>query len=207
MKLMAVDPSLTCSGWALFSVPRLRSGQEQLRAVGKIKALGPGTALATRYLDLQGKISAIMDSIELAADDVLVCEAPTTMRDPRAAFKVEQVRGIFETLARQRGVLVPGRVNPRTVQSEVMGLRGSQLERKIVKDTAAVVVQRLFSGALEELGFSADLASLRRHQDIVDAILVGVTAITRVRNGERSQIDLSECFTALPHRNGKRLVR
>ncbi|MBX7144070.1 MAG: hypothetical protein K1X79_06440 [Oligoflexia bacterium] len=207
MKLMAVDPSLTCSGWALFSVPQADRSRERLLAVGKIKSLGPETALATRYLDLQEKIASILAAVELGAGDILVCEAPTTMRDPRAAFKVEQVRGIFETLARERGVSVPGRINPRTVQSEVMGLRGSQLRRAEVKDTAVIIVERLFADSLKELGFDVRRASLKRHQDIVDAILVGVTAVTRVRSGIRALIDLNACFALPPRKASRRLPR
>src|SRR5690606_567012 len=134
-RLLAVDPSLTCSGWALFELATARPGQGKLVAVGKIRSLSPRVPLATRFSDLQRKIVGVYESLSLSGNDVLICESQTTMRDPRAAFKVEQVRGIFETVARSRSLHVPGRINPRSVQSEVMGLRGKQLARAVVKDT------------------------------------------------------------------------
>jgi hypothetical protein len=66
----------------------------------------------------------------------MVCEAATTVRDPHNALKVETVRAMFESVARGRLVGVPGRINPRSVQFEVMGLSGKQLPRAEVKDMA-----------------------------------------------------------------------
>src|SRR5689334_2486040 len=120
--LLSVDPSLTCSGWALFS---LRS--TALMGVGKIRSLPPSHALPDRLNDLQRKVQAVFDQFQLTEKDILVCEAPTTMKDPSAAIKVEQVRGMFESLARTRRVTVPGRINPRTVHHELLGLKGRQL--------------------------------------------------------------------------------
>lgn len=187
--LMSVDPSLTCSGWALFEV-----GSSRLLGVGKIKSLPARLPLAERLRDLQGKIGHVLSSVVLGENDVLICEAPTTMNDPHAAIKVEQVRGLFEGEARARRALVPGRVNPRSVQHEVMGLKGRQLERSVVKETAAFVVSRLHGARLVELGIEADVPTLKRHQDIVDAILVGATALTWIHAAQRGQCSLAEYF-------------
>jgi Holliday junction resolvasome RuvABC endonuclease subunit len=186
---MAIDPSLTCSGWAIFSV---HSGK--LLGVGKIRSLPPSVAFGSRIADLQQKISSVFEHLKLCLNDVLVCEAPTTMRDPRAAFKVEQVRGMFETLARGRSVEVPGRLNPRSVQYEVIGLRGRQRVRVDVKNAAVQVVEALYGRELGELGFAEVSDELKKHQDIVDAILIGSLGLSRLRAAETAKTGLAEFF-------------
>lgn len=196
-RVLAVDPSLTCSGWALFCVPSRR-----LLAVGKVRALPPSFALAFRLDDLQRKIASVLEGLALGARDVLVCEGATTMRDPNAALKVEQVRGIFESVARSRSVQVPGRLNPRTVQFEVMGLRGQQLDRRTIKAAALETVRRAYGEALQELGLDLAGRAGARHQDIVDAILLGDLAVSRVHAAHAGSLELSAMFLGKPHRNG-----
>lgn len=175
--IVTVDPSLSSSGWALFA---LKGGQ--LLGVGKIRSISSRFSLAARLRDLQVKIKALLSELKLSANDVLICESPTTMRDPKAAIKVEQVRTIFETIARERGVLVPGRINPRTVQEEVMGLSGCQKSRAVVKETALRIVNAVYSAPLKALGFDSSLAHLKKHQDIVDALLLGSLAISKIHS-------------------------
>ncbi len=191
VRLLAVDPSLTCSGWALFEA---QSGS--LLGVGKIKSLPASHSLALRFEDLQTKITKCLGDLKLGQTDLLVCESQTTMRDPRAAFKVEQVRGMFETLARGRGLNVPGRVNPRTVHRELMGLKGKQLPRAQVKETAIFTVQALYQAELLSLGFPTSMQDLRRHQDVIDAILIGRLAVTRIQSATRTGIAPHEVFEA-----------
>jgi Holliday junction resolvasome RuvABC endonuclease subunit len=188
-RLLAIDPSLTCSGWALF---RVSNGE--LVGVGKIKSLPASLPLAVRLRNLQEKVEQLYAQLSLKNKDLLVCEAPTTMRDPRAAIKVEQVRGIFETMARTRELVVPGRINPRSVHSEVIGLRGRQQRREIVKLAAAQLVLSLFGESLERMGFEPALANLRRNQDIVDAILIGHVSLARVRSAQHTGIPLEQLF-------------
>lgn len=206
-RLLAVDPSLTCTGWALFAFEGHGKPKEALLAVGTLKSLPPRIGLPARLLDLQQKIKLIFQSLRLGANDVLVCEAPTTMRDPRAAFKVEQVRGIFEALAREHGVDIPGRLNPRSVQYEVMGLRGKQLERKIVKETAVSIAKTLFAKELTHLGFNPEAPNLRRHQDVVDALLLGSLAASKLREGRWALADSDLSFAGKLARGGRRLPR
>ena len=201
-RLFAVDPSLTCSGWALFSLP-----DESLLGVGKIKSLPASNELSLRIADLQEKIALVLDDAGLKKGDLLVCEAQTTMRDPRAAFVVEQVRGVFETLAREREVLVPGRINPRSVQHEVMGLRGKQLKREIVKSTAASVVENLYGSSLTKLGFTVNAKELSKNQDIVDALLIGAYGLAKIAQSAHSGAPLEGFFSQnqkrnLPHQVG-----
>lgn len=188
-RLLAVDPSLTCSGWALFS---LKKGE--LLGVGNLRALASALPLATRLADLQQRVDNLVRDLKLGSGDVLVCEAPTTMRDPRAALKVEQVRCIFESSARLRQLEVPGRINPRTVQHAQMGLRGPQLARPIVKANAVSTVQLGFGEALKRIGFASDERNLKRYQDIVDAVLLGSLAVTWITCADRSGIERAEYF-------------
>ena len=188
--LLAVDPSLTCSGWALFG----GKDTSVLCAVGKIRALPPVHGLSKRYVDLQDKIQALFTTLELGAEDYVVCEAETTMRDPRAAMRVERVRGIFETLGRTLQCTVPGRINPRSVQHEVMGLSGKQLKREIVKETAVGIVRSLYGRELADFGFETTQTGLKRHQDIVDAILIGHLGSTRIHSALRAGLAMETLF-------------
>ncbi len=188
-RLFALDPSLTCSGWALFDLKK-----EQLLGVGKLKPPGASQPLALRLSYLQDKVTEIYEKLNISKNDVLISEAATSMTDPSAAAKLEQVRGIFETLARARSCCVPGRIHPRTVQYELLGIRGRQIERVHVKSAATEVVKRLLQKQLERIGFDCSAKGLKANQDIIDAILVGIIAMTRVKAAEQGGIDLVKYF-------------
>ncbi len=145
-------------------------------------------------MDLQQRITDLYSLLRLGDADVLVAEAPTTMRDPRAAIKVEQVRTIFETIGRGRGLLVPGRLNPRSIHHELLGLRGRQRPRAEVKEMAVQVVSRLFTDDLAAINFGSDVDHLRKHQDIVDALLLGYLGMARVRSAVQTGSAVSEQF-------------
>lgn len=117
------------------------------------------------------------------------------MRDPRAAFKVEQVRGIFETLARTRTVSIPGRINPRSVHHEVLGLSGRQLPRTEVKKVAVAVARQLFSDSFRGLGFDPTAKNLTRHQDIVDAVLIGYLGLSKLKTANFAGEDLGDLWS------------
>ena len=178
--LLAVDPSLTCSGWALFG---LRSCQPE--AVGFIRGLGASIPMSARMEKYQLDVAGLFERLRLGQGDYLICEGPAPLvKNPQSAIKVEGVRGMFETLARGFGLNVPGRVNPRTIQSELMGLRGKQLKREIVKESARITVSRLY-GDLQRIrmivpdGVSPG-EKTRAIQDIVDALLIGTYAVKRI---------------------------
>ncbi|MCB0338055.1 MAG: hypothetical protein KDD53_00555 [Bdellovibrionales bacterium] len=189
-KLLAVDPSLTCSGWALFSLEN-----RALLGVGKIRSKPPSEPLQARLLDLQQQVNRFLLKVNAGVGDILVCEGPTTMKDPRAAIKVEQVRGIFESMSRAQGIQVPGRLNPRSVQVELMGMKGRQTKRETVKKTALGVVKNLYGTQLDQIGFSKSEDDLRKNQDIVDAILVGHLALGRISTAIQGSIALEEIFS------------
>ena len=188
-RLLAIDPSLTCSGWALFE-----QDSQKLLGVGKVRSADSSLVLSLRLNKLQFQIAQLLGHLKLGSGDILVCEEATTMRDPHAVLKVEQVRGIFETVARSQGVLVPGRVSPRSVQRELMGLRGRQQAREFVKPTAVRVAQAMFKDALEALSFDASLTHLEGNQDIVDALLVGAYVLPRIEAARASGLSLYDCL-------------
>jgi Holliday junction resolvasome RuvABC endonuclease subunit len=202
VRLLSVDPSLTCTGWALFSI-----AESKLLAVGKLRTVSADFTLSYRLKILQEKVGVVFEKLQLREGDVLVCESPTTMRDPRSAFIVEQVRCIFETLAREKNLSVPGRINPRSVHYEVLGLKGKQMTRNMVKNVAVNVVQRLYSKQLSALGFKVDSEHLSRNQDIVDAILIGGLTLTRIKSAELAGEQLDVFFDRTRIKNTRRKLR
>ncbi len=199
-RLLAIDPSLTCSGWACFDIKN-----RTLTAIGKIHSIPHPTPLPVRLADLQLKISKVFDQLNLSENDVLICEGETTMRDPRAAIRVERVRSIFEAIARTFSAVVPGRVNPRSVQYEVMGLKGKQLGRPIVKEIAARTALALHEPCLRRLGFDTAMVNLKRNQDIVDAILVGDLALSWIHTAKLSEAPLEEVFGGQRNRQARKV--
>lgn len=196
--LFAVDPSLTCSGWVLFRV-----ADGEIASVGKIKSAPASVPLAERLRAIQDSISTIFAKIGLGENDLLVCEAATTMKDPHNALKVEQVRTIFESVARARLVRVPGRINPRSVQQEVMGLSGKQVPRAEVKSTAVKTAEFLYSSALRRLGLADGGEPLSKHQDIVDAMLVGRLALIRIQAARDGALSIESMFQSLDRGRGR----
>lgn len=192
-RLLAVDPSLTCSGWVLFSI-----AQAEPLSCGTLRAPSPRSPLAQRLTVLQQEMDILFQSLALVTGDVLVCEGPAPLvLNPQSALKVEHVRTMFETLARARGLRVPGRLNPRTVQTELLGLRGRQLNRKEVKTSARFVCEKMFGQKLQSCCQGADSKSRAQlSQDIVDAALLGAVAVSRVQLGMRLGTDLAELFAA-----------
>jgi len=185
--LLAVDPSLTCSGWALFSI-----SDGRICSVGKVRSDPPPLTMGERLKSLQSRIESILERLKLGPEDLLVCEAATTVRDPHNALKVENVRSIFEAVARTRSISVPGRINPRSVQHEVMGLSGKQAARAEVKLAAQRTVEYLYAEDLGRLGFPG--SGLGKHQDIVDAILIGRLALTRIQSAQDGGLPLETVF-------------
>lgn len=170
MKLLSIDPSLTSSGWSLFD---LSTGS--LIAYGILSPPKPPLPLSQRLKIFQNDVGELFQTLKLSNKDFLVCEGPGQLvLNPMSSLKVERVRSIFESMARSLGVMVPGRINPRSVQSEVLGLKGRQADRKTVKEITRATVNTLFN------------KELSRHkkvkQDIIDAIALGVYVMPRIQN-------------------------
>lgn len=189
--LLAIDPSLTQTGWAYFSLREM-----QPRAVGVIRAPGPELPYQKRLSDLQDKVGKLFASLEIGERDILVCEGPAPLvLNPQSALKVEHVRSIFESLAREYGAEVPGRLNPRTIQRELLGMKGKQLPRKEVKIWARNTAERLYAQRLPELvvnGFSSP--PKETPQDVIDALLVGSLALSRVKLAGHMKSELCSVF-------------
>jgi len=186
--LLAIDPSLTASGWALFGLER-----GDLQKLGAMRAPGAELPLAERLSSLQRLVKALVLDLQLGEGDILLCEGPAPLvLNPMSALKVERVRSIFESVARTHGVLVPGRLNPRTVQTELLGLRGKQLARKDVKQIAMQIATQLYGKQLDQLAKKA--GARRLSQDMVDAVLVGTLALTRIRGAQFAGRSIEEAF-------------
>ena len=183
-KVFAVDPSLTCSGWALF-IAEVHGPI----AVGTLSPPGPKLSMPQRMSRLQIAVEQLFDEVELEENDVLICEGPAPLvLNPQSSLKVEGVRGLFETVARARGLRVPGRINPRTIQSELLGMSGKQLPRTQVKDWARAAAMRLYE---KELG---DLRPGHIPQDIIDAVLLGSYVMTRIALAAKTGADLEDAI-------------
>jgi len=186
-KLVAVDPSLTASGWVIFSL-----ASEKPLVAGCIKAGPPSLPLANRLKTFQLEVQSLIVKFDLGEGDFLITEGPAPLvKNPDSATKVEQVRGIFETIARARGLEVPGRVNPRSVHTELLAFTGAQKERKFVKESARKVASNLMGAELASAS-GEDFNSVA--QDIIDAALVGVYAISRIKRAKASKLPVVEMF-------------
>jgi hypothetical protein len=161
--------------------------------------------MGERLRALQQRIEALIERLQLGESDILVCEAATTVKDPHNALKVENVRSIFESVARARSISVPGRINPRSVHHEVMGLSGKQLPRAEVKLAARRTVEYLYAEELTKIGLPQ--TSFSKHQDIVDAILLGRLGVMRVHSAADGGLPMETMFAhgEGPQRRGWRV--
>jgi hypothetical protein len=76
-----------------------------------------------------------------------------------------------------------------------MGLYGKQIPRNEVKAAAVQTACALYGGDLHRIGLcSGDASSLRRHQDIVDAVLVGRFALTKCSAAFDGGFSLEDMF-------------
>lgn len=186
--LFALDPSLTSSGWALFCLKTLEP-----KLTGTLKSLSTNFTLEQRLNDLQRQVSKLYSDLRIGKQDYFICEGPAPLvLNPNSAMKVERVRGLFETMARELRVNVLGRINPRTVQAELMGLKGKQIERKEVKRIARELANRMFSSYLKEN---------KANQDIIDALLIGALVSSKVKLARDTKVDLQLLFAPKPKRS------
>ena len=155
------------------------------------------------------QINQLFDQVKLGAEDILICEAATSIKDPSAAFKVEQVRAAFETLARERKAEVPGRIHPRTVHYEVLGLKGKQLPRQEIKAMACNAAKTIYEKELSRLTFDCSDANLKRNQDIIDALLIGYITLSKIRSAQAIDMKLDMYFDSMTKhkKNSRRSIR
>ncbi len=180
-RLIAIDPSLTCTGWVVFDVESQRPTYCSV-----FRPPGTEVALSERYDWLQSEVMRAFDQQALGPGDFLVCEGPAPLvKNPESALRVERVRSIFEAVGRLNGVKVLQRLNPRTVQTEILGLRGKQLARDQVKSIARSTVLQVFPEFTNDKKLS---------QDVVDALLIGMLAVSKVQIHVRTGMSLELLF-------------
>jgi Holliday junction resolvasome RuvABC endonuclease subunit len=190
IKLLAIDPSLTRCGWALFDC---ENAQPLLCDI--LDPPGTELALSVRYDILQQQVSELVDGLELSSGDFLITEGPAPLvKNPESALRVERVRSIFEAVGRSYSLRVAPRLNPRTVQSELLGLKGKQLPRKVVKEIAHETARQLYPNFFTERKLS---------QDAVDALLIGSLAVARVQLHLKTGVELSSLFQPKPARGSR----
>lgn len=165
-RVLAIDPSLISSGWALFRTsPRRCIGFGTIRTE-QIKCL------ESRLRSIQTQVKDLYTNINLSADDLVLVEDATKFIDPLNLIKVERVRAIFEVLARYSEIQTE-RIHARTIQRFVMGLTGRQLKREIVKACARQTAWVLYQSELKKIHGIKTVDDMKCCQDIVDALLIG----------------------------------
>lgn len=171
-----------------------------------VRSENKGQDLSLRLARIQEEISSLFSQLELSEMDFLLCEGPAPLvLNPNSAVKVERVRSIFETLGRSAGLTVPGRLNPRTIHVEMLGLRGKQLARKAVKECARQVVERLYGSKLPNLvAANPSLSKKLLSQDIVDALLIGAVASAKLSQALIAKVDPYELFAVRRSTKGRR---
>lgn len=166
--------------------------------------------MTKRLLHLQDTVTEVICGLRMQSGDLLVCEGPAPLvLNPSSALKVERVRGIFESVARAQQLQVLGRINPRTVQTELLGMRGKQLARAEVKTWARQTAERIFGASLDELPlYGARRKGRDLPQDVIDALLIGSVAASRVQLSLTGNIPLDTLFESRRHfqtRGGRRM--
>ena len=71
--LFALDPSLTSSGWALFSLENLQPIES-----GNITTLSTKFSLENRLADLQRQVRELYEILKLNNSDYFICEGPVS---------------------------------------------------------------------------------------------------------------------------------
>ena len=71
-----------------------------------------------------------------------------------------------------------------------------------IKRAAVEVAVRLFKDPLQAIGFDPSTKNLRRHQDIVDALLLGYLGLTKLRSAEWADTPIEQ----LMHRPALRKI-
>jgi hypothetical protein len=163
--------------------------------------------MSIRLSSLQQSVFKLFRALELGSHDILVCEGPAPLvLNPDSALKVERVRSIFESSARTLGIKVPGRINPRTIQTELLGMKGAQRSRPEVKAWARETAKRLFGAELDNLPqFPTPKRKVKRlSQDIVDALLIGSLAVSRAKLCACSDVSLELVFESKGRPGGRR---
>ena len=206
-RLLAIDPSLNSSGWVMFNIAKASPLSIGIipskNTSSKRKTKLSNLTLAERLYFIQKEVEESLEELKLGPNDILVCEGPAPLvLNPQTALKLEHVRGIYETLARHRGACVPGRLNPKTVQTEILNLKGKQLARPIIKDLITQTAKHIFASDLERLILkNPDILIKRRSgkteipQDIYDALLIGAVAVSKLQLCQKTQTDIFSIFS------------
>ena len=115
--ILGIDPGSRCTG---FGVLDLTGGRPRYLASGVVRPRA--SDLAERLGEILGAAQQLIDRYHPAVEDVFVA------RDPRAALRLGQARGVVIAVAAQRGVAVV-EYSARAVKQAVVGSGGATKEQ------------------------------------------------------------------------------
>ncbi len=132
MIIVGLDPGLGCTGWGVIAAEGNRLSHV---ANGQVRT-DPKAALATRLLELHGRLLAVLaEHLPKAAavEEVFVND------NPQSTLKLGQARGVVLLAAASLDIAI-GEYAPRLVKKAVVGTGGAE------KAQVHAMVQRLLPG-------------------------------------------------------------
>ena len=163
MRILAMDPSLSCIGWAL-----METGEDELRHLEWVSSWGKAEPTGTTFDDKLASAGAIAERVLRGASaDILAVEMPVVYRNPQTTIKLAQVVGVVRWAAhhwvdRVIEIQPGGRL-------AALGLP-VRLKRPIAKELVINVVNNLYKRTF----------TMEDH-DIADAVAVGHAALAELR--------------------------
>ncbi|RVV98493.1 crossover junction endodeoxyribonuclease RuvC [Mesobaculum littorinae] len=113
MRILGIDPGLTCLGWGVIEVDGSR-----IRHVANGQIKPEGTVLADRLLSLHRRLSAVISE---QAPGRAAIEQTFVNRDGAGTLKLGQARGVALLALAQAGLAV-GEYAPNAVKKTVVGV-------------------------------------------------------------------------------------
>ena len=157
MILLAVDPSVRCTGYAVFK-------DGKVIRVGRIKPKSDGD---DRYWEISNAIAEILDQYSF---DALAIESQFVARVSRSTLVLPEVKGIIKGtffVKNQHGVVAD--ITPMEAKKAIGISKITKKDRKAYKEAAVAKVTELFS-------FDEKI-----NDDVADAIAIGVAFIKKLK--------------------------
>lgn len=159
-KVFSVDPSVSSLGWAIMQV----SGR--LVDAGVLK-YSSKNSICERIQFILREVNDLIQYYKLGPTDYCVLESSAGIINPRSFLALERVRSSVEALAIIKGLRVIGRINPRSLQSKMLGLKKME-KRDFVKSAIRSFVIQEFRSFFD--GNRLDIS--RVEQDLFDAVIL-----------------------------------
>ncbi|MCS6961758.1 MAG: crossover junction endodeoxyribonuclease RuvC [Deltaproteobacteria bacterium] len=160
-KVLAVDPSSSSLGWAIIDT-------REIPLDAGVFYYNTDISISNRVKHIVNEIKHIIDCYNLKRGDYFVVESSAGCINPRTFLILERIRGAGEAVALLNGLTVLGRINPRSIHVNLLGIKKS-LARVFVKSAIRSYVEKQFSAFLK----SAEIEVIPKNQDVFDALLLG----------------------------------